>query len=232
VTQALGGGEDGAASRFLYAWPMPQVDARLRGGSAGPASVHGLLRRLADLPATMEAPHALCFDEEAVGYLETVLPTLRTFMRDTDGLESAWIGKGAGNIVRLAGLLCLMTWAEQETVPAPVTVGQRHVEQAHALWAGHFWPHAQAVFGQAGPTLAHRRTRRIATWLRRLGPGAVSREEIRREALCQTVDADTVEDLIERLERHGVLRPLPVKSGSGRGPRKRRWEVNPELWAN
>jgi hypothetical protein len=59
----------------------------------------------------------------------------------------------------------------------------------------------------------------------------VSREDIRREALCQMVDAQTAEALIERLETYGALRMLAPEGAALGGPRKRRWRVNPELWA-
>jgi hypothetical protein len=232
VTEALSGGDDGAASRFLYAWPMPRLEAVLRGPRIDQEAPGAMLRRLAGLPASVKVPLGLPFDEGAVDRLEAILPALRGFMQDTDGLEAAWIGKAAGNIVRLASLLCLMEWAEEERKHPPAGVEERHVERAHALWSGYFWPHAQAVFGQAGTTLADRQARRVARWLRRMRADTVSREEIRREALCQTVDADTAEDLIERLEGYGVLRLLPSRGSSGGGPRKRRWAVNPALWAS
>jgi hypothetical protein len=232
LTEVLRDGDDGAASRFLYSWPVPRLETSLSAESEDPEGVHALLRRVAAVPGAPDAPHALALEPAAVEALEALVPLLRSFMRDTDGLESAWVGKGPGNIVRLAGLLCLMDWAQQGTTQPPALVEQRHVEQAHALWTGYFWPHAQAVFGRAGTTLADRRTRQIANWLRRLRSDVVSREEVRREGLSQSVDAGTTEELIERLERHGVLRPLPAKGGSGGGPRKRRWEVNPALWAS
>jgi hypothetical protein len=232
VTPALSGGDDGAASRFLYAWPVPRLEAVLRGPRADQQAANAMLRCLARLPATVKTPHALSFQDGAVERLQAILPGLRGLMRDADGLEAAWIGKAAGNIVRLASLLCLMDWAQEERKHAPAGVEERHLDRAHALWADYFWPHAQAVFGQVGTTIADRQALRIARWLRRRRADAVSREEIRREALCQTVDADTADDLIERLERYGVLRPLPAQGSGGGGPRKRRWAVNPALWTS
>jgi hypothetical protein len=63
-------------------------------------------------------------------------------------------------------------------------------------------------------------------------PEMISREEVRREALGQTVDADTADRVLERLEQYGAVRMLPVVKESRRGPRRLRWEVNPALWAN
>ena len=57
----------------------------------------------------------------------------------------------------------------------------------------------------------------------------VSREEVRREALAQRLDAGETQALLDMLVRAGWLREAPVKvSGPGRPPR--RWEVNPRLF--
>lgn len=169
------------AARFLYVWPLPGLEAVLDRRPTNPPDVAAMLARLTDLPATLPAPALLPFESGAAEAMQPILPALRGFMQGADGLESAWIGKGPGNIVRLAGLLCLMDWAiEESRSPAPSGVAAAHVERAHALWAEYFWPHAQAVFGQADTTMADRQARRIARWLQRLQPDAVSREDIRR----------------------------------------------------
>ena len=72
--------------------------------------------------------------------------------------------------------------------------------------------------------------RRIGRWLAQMRSGTVSREEIRREALCQTVDAEGADSIIERLARFGALRPPTPHGSAAGGRRKRRWEVNPDLW--
>jgi hypothetical protein len=232
LAETLSGVDDGLLSRFLYCWPMPRLEARLDRDDGGFESARRLLQRLLDLPGRIAQPAALTLQAAAADHLEALLPRLRAFMRDADGVEAAWIGKAAGTIVRLAGLLCLMDWAAGDATEPCRTIEEQHLERAHALWSEYFWPHAQAVFGEAPSTLDERRVRRVGRWLRRMRPQTVSREEVRREALCQTVDADTAESVIERLERDGVLRLLPVMKESRSGPRKLRWEVNQGLWAS
>jgi hypothetical protein len=224
--------DDALLSQLLYCWPEPRLEARLDGASGDGARFQVLLQRLVDLPGTVWEPSALTLQEAAADRLQALLPHLRAFMREADGVEAAWIGKAAGTIVRLAGLLCLMDWAAADGEAPCTTVEQRHVERAHALWADYFWPQAQAVFGQAFSTLAERRVQRVGRWLRRMRPEMISREEVRREALGQTVDADTADRVLERLEQYGAVRMLPVVKESRRGPRRLRWEVNPALWAN
>jgi hypothetical protein len=231
LVETLDAADDRLSSRFLYSWPVPRLEARLDGGSGDGSAVQRLLQRLLDLPGTIIQPTTLALSEAAAEGLQELLPRLRAFMRDSEGLEAAWIGKAAGNIVRLAGLLSLMDWAAGKAKEPCTTIDEDHVERAHALWTDYYWPHAQAVLGQGTPTLTERRARRVGRWLKRMRLDVVSREEVRREGLGQTVDADTAESVIERLERYGVLRMLKPHANRGGGRPRRRWEVNPDLWA-
>ena len=88
---------------------------------------------------------------EAVARFEQLLPRVRQRWRDAEGWEAAWLGKGAGTIVRLAGLLTLMHWAQDPKDEVPQKgVTARRLEEAYALWADYFHPHAVSVFQQAG----------------------------------------------------------------------------------
>jgi hypothetical protein len=232
LAEALAGIDGAILSRFLYGWPVPRLEARLKGWGCEDDGAAALLQRLVDLPGRTDEPTALTLDEAATDRLEALLPPLRAFGRDTDGLEAAWIGKAAGNIVRLAGLLCLMDGAARGAPAAGTAIDEAQLDRAHALWCDYYWPHAQAVFGEGPVTTVERRVRRAGRWLCRTRPGTVSREQMRREALGQSVNADGADAVIERLEQYGALRMQPVDKEERRGPRKLRWQVNPELWAN
>jgi hypothetical protein len=227
LAETLGAADDGLLSRFLYCWPLPRLEARFDRADRSFEIARRLLQRLLDLPGTIARPAALTLTEAAANHLEALLPRLRAFMRDTDGVEAAWIGKGAGTIVRLAGLLSLMDWAQGDAGEPCTTVEEAHLERAHRLWTDYFWPHAQAVFGEAPATLDAQRVRRVGRWLRRMRPQTVSREEVRCEALSYSVNADTAESVLERLEQYGVVRMFTTPTG---GRPRRRWQVNPELW--
>jgi hypothetical protein len=226
LADALGEVEDGFAARFLYAWPEPTSCGALRDRPADDQAMRGLLQRIAAFAGAAAKPSALAFEPDAVAGLERFLPMLRQQMREADGVEAAWLGKGAGTVVRLAGLLTLMHWAETPTGEPPGGVSAQRREDALRLWAGYFHPHAKSVFERAGAGNRDRTARRAARWLRRAGLHQVSREDIRREALCQKVNAEGAEDIMARLEAGGVLRGVPVQI-NGRGRPLRRWEVNP-----
>ena len=130
--------------------------------------------------------------------------------------------------MRLAGLLTLMHWAEIPDRKQPFDVNPQRLEDARRLWTGYFHPHARSVFERAGSGDRDRVARRAARWLRRAGLHQVSREDIRREALGRSLDAEGTDQVISRLEAGDVLRGIPVQI-NGRGRPPRRWEINPRL---
>jgi hypothetical protein len=69
----------------------------------------------------------------------------------------------------------------------------------------------------------------VARWLKEVGRTEVSREDIRRDALSQSVTASKVDTVIYRLEAAGILRRDEAWSSPRGGPRVRRWQVNPAL---
>ncbi len=225
-----GAGGEALAARFLYAWPEPSARAALSANPADDDSVRGMLRRIVGIGGTLAEPGTIDFEAEAITRFEQLLPLVRERWRDAEGWEAAWLGKGAGMIVRLAGLLTLMHWAQEsrDKVP-PEGVTAERLEEAYALWADYFHPHAQSVFQGGGRGDRDGTARRVARWLRRAGLDRVSREDIRRDALCQTVNAEGAEHVIARLEAGGVLRSIRAEAGGSRGPLRRRWEVNPAL---
>jgi hypothetical protein len=56
----------------------------------------------------------------------------------------------------------------------------------------------------------------------------VSREDVRRDALCQAPNAQQALQVIQSLERAGFLRKAEVDY-TGNGRPARRWDVNPSL---
>jgi len=230
LAEVFGQRGEALAARFLYAWPEPPARAALRADPADDDSVRGMLRRIVGIGGTLAEPGTLDFEAEAITRFEQLLPLVRQRWRDAEGWEAAWLGKGAGMIVRLAGLLTLMHWAQEskeEVLPKGVTA--ERLDEAYALWADYFHPHAQSVFQAGGRGDRDGSARRVARWLRRAGLAQVSREDIRRDALCQTVNSEGADQVIARLEAGGVLRPLAAQSGERGGPRRRRWDVNPEF---
>jgi hypothetical protein len=70
--------------------------------------------------------------------------------------------------------------------------------------------------------------RRVLGWIGRHRATEVSREDVRREALGQAVDAAEAQRVIDALETAGFLRAIAAAPGA-QGRPALRWEVHPAL---
>ena len=96
------------------------------------------------------------------------------------------------------------------------------------------------MFDRAGPAdrarqgqhQARQHARRVIGWIRARGATEISREDVRREALSQRVNAAGADEVILALEQAGVLREVDDEEEyPGPGRPARRWQVNPALLA-
>lgn len=220
-------GDSALAARFLYVWPERGGAPSLADPGADDAGVTALLQKIADFAGDRRTPTVVPLDDAAIPRLEQVMVSVQRRADEADGVAAEWIAKGVPTIVRLAGLLSLMAWTEADVEWLPV--GTAHIEAAHELWSGYYLPQALAVFDRTGVAGCERDARRVARWLKRVHAPEISREDIRREALGQAVNAEGAEDVLARLEAGGLLRPLPATGSAKGGPRRRRWAVHPQV---
>ncbi len=228
IADTLDGQDDGMAARFLYCWPEP-VDyvPLLDRPVVEDDEPLELLQRIAAIAATAAQPRVLTFEIEAVHELDLLLASLAAEAEAIGGLEGGWLGKAKGSVARLAVVLMLMHWSEDDNAAVPRSIGRAAARSAVALWRDYFRPHASAVFNQAGRADRDRLARRVLRWIQTTGTTEVSRENVRREALAHAVDAEGADKVIARLEAGGVLRLVPMAKGRGRPAR--RWCVNPAV---
>jgi hypothetical protein len=78
---------------------------------------------------------------------------------------------------------------------------------------------------QCGRTDRDRHARCAAKWLKTCAVEQVGREELRREALGQAIDAGDTDRVIQRLEQGGAIRLSTVIQGGKGGRAARRWAV-------
>jgi hypothetical protein len=220
-------GDSALAARFLYVWPERGGAPSLADPGADDDGVTVLLQKIADFAGDRRTPTVVPLDDAAIPRLEQVMVSVQRRADEADGATAEWIAKGVPTIVRLAGLLSLMEWAEQDVEWLPV--GTAHIEAAHALWSDYYLPQALRLFDRTGVAGCERDARRVARWLKRVHAPEISREDIRREALGQAVNAEGAEDVLARLEAGGLLRPLPATGSARGGPRRRRWAVHPQV---
>src|SRR5262249_43796009 len=77
--------------------------------------------------------------------------------------------------------------------------------------------------------LRHKEARRVLRWIRAHGRTEVSREDVRRDALAQALNAEETDDLLAFLVKAGWLRETVSHSGPKGGKPVRRWQGNPSL---
>jgi hypothetical protein len=170
-----------------------------------------------------------CFPSTGVEAFDGFLAGLHADRRKTEGLEAAWLGKGRSTVARLAGALELLAWSGRDAPGLPGNIGGEQVAAAAALWTGYLRPHARAVFDRAAPSVFDHQVRRVARWLKEAGVTVVSREDIRRRALGQTVNASDTNHVLQRLHFLGFVRPDRCDDREGPGRPANRWQVNPAL---
>jgi hypothetical protein len=240
---ALEGTGDGLAARFLYVWPGPAPYRSLRAlKPVREDEAVNALQRIARAVGTPEKPLVLAFEDQAVTVFDTCLERLHPETLRAEGLLAGWLGKGRGTVARLAAVLALLDWTANRpaNAPPPGVITAQHLHAAWDLWERYYRPHAQAVFDRAGPAdrarqgqhQARQHARRVIGWIRARGAAEISREEVRREALSQRVNAAGADEVILALEQAGVLREVDDEEEyPGRGRPARRWQVNPALLA-
>lgn len=233
LAAAVQRGEEGLAARFLYAWPaLPPFRPLAERTPARDDEALALLRAIRAIAGTMGEPLCLALDVGALAALDSFLGCLHAERRGVEGVFAAWLGKGQGLVPRLAGVLHLLDWSANQASDPSIAVGdidQGAVERAIALWRGYYRAHAKAFFDRVAPADLEARARRVVHWLKASGHGEVSREDIRRTALGQTVKASEADRVLARLTAAAVLRPMATAQPSQRGRPALRWEVNPAL---
>lgn len=231
ITPALAAGDDRVFARFLFAWPeRPSSFHTLSEMAAAPRpddrAVYVPLARLYNMD---DAVRTVALDTEAQSLFDGFRRLHDADVARLDGREAAWWGKGPGTVLRLAGTLTFLAWAAQaQDAAEPAQVPAWTIKAASRLWQHYLWPHARAVFRLAGNGGEESHGRKVLRWIKREGRDAVSRTDLRREALGRSCDAAATGRIADSLVVAGWLKPIdPAPDARGRRPV--RWAVNPAL---
>jgi hypothetical protein len=245
LARAFQGDEDGMYGRFLYGWastpnyrPLTNEVAEIE------PELQSALKALIRLPAedadNVFAPQVIQLSQEAVEKFEDYRRYVDKMKRGLDGVERQWLVKSESQVLRLAGALTYFTWAFMLGASGgnglamitadlePREVGEEFMSAAIRLAKEYFWPHARAALRQIGLTDRHRNARRVLRWIAAHGKQEVSREDIRRDALSQSLDAEQTQGLIDAIVRWGWLMEDSTRTP---GRTRRRWRVNPKLFS-
>jgi hypothetical protein len=245
LVRAFGGDDDGLDARFLFAWLStpeyrPLTDDVLQ---VDPA-FRRALKALQDL---LSEDISGIFTQKDVPLSDTGRQEFENFRRFVDsekralvGREAQWFAKGELQVLRLAGTLAYLAWsmpqpASMTSLEAitralePEAIGADFVTAAIRLWQDYFWPHARAALHQCQLRSMdrHANERRVLTWIKGQRKTEVSREQVRRDCLAQSLNANETMRVLEALEGGNWLRKTATFT---RGRPKYRWDVNPELF--
>jgi hypothetical protein len=219
---------DGMYARFLWTWPAKAPYQPLSDDS---------VECDPDLVRIFDALALLGENEQEVIKLTTearvAFEQLRKHVNQESetfaGREREWWSKIPTHVLRIAGTLCYLEWAagiEDE----PRNLQSKYIKAAVRLTLDYLWPHARACLRQIGLTQRNADARIVLRWLRGKDLHEVRREDVRRDALSQRLDAEQTDCVLSQLARAGWIRRMPT--GSGRGRTAQRWEVNPKLSHN
>ena len=244
LARAFAGDEDGMCGRFLFGWPSaPDYRPLSNEAAEVEPALEKAIKAVIQLPAEnvdgVFTPTDIWLSVDAIAEFETFRRWVDMTKRALDGHELQWLVKGEIMVLRLAGTMAYMAWAISLLAPSangvsgiatslePKTIEKQFMADAIRLWREFFWPHARAALRQIGLSDAHKNARGVLRWIKANGKHEVSREEIRRDALGQRLDAEKTQGLIDELEKAGWLKKLTTNTG---GRPLHRWRVNPSLF--
>jgi len=219
------GPADGMYARFLFSWPnAPGYQPLTDSIREIDRDLVTMLDRLARLPKRDYPRNRIPLSDTAFAAFESVRKSVHEGADVLTGRERDWWSKIPAHVLRLAGTLAYLDWQPSEREPAAIIV--QDIKAASTLVMDYFWPHARACLRQIGLSQGHADGRQVLRWLRAKGIEEVGREDVRRDALAQRLDAKQTENVLEHLEQSGWIRRIATSTG---GRPRVRWAVNPKL---
>jgi hypothetical protein len=232
LARSFKGDSDGMSARFLFSWPAEPPYKPLANDVAEiEPEIVNAITRLVELPGT---PGSECITRvvplspEAIERFEQFRQFAHAGKHAWDGREREWWAKMPAHVLRVAGTLCFLNWSFVGG-PEPTEIDEHCMDSAVRLVRDYFWPHARACLRQIGLSDRHKDARRALRWIKAHRKTEISREDIRRDALGQSLNADETDELLRLLVKTDWLREPVSQSGPKGGKPARRWQVNPTL---
>jgi len=234
LVKSFEGDHDGMYARVLFSWPTePDCPTLSNEALEIEPDIQNAIGRLDKLAELTEEGRLVIRDIPLSAEAEDEFAQFAQYayaQKDTlEGREREWWAKTTAHVLRLAGTLAHLPWAI-DGGELPKAVNADVMAPAIELVRNYFWPHAQACLRQIGLTERHVNARRVLRWLRATRKTEISREEVRRDALSQRLDADGTTNLLAGLCRSGWLKESMTPSGPQGGKPIRRWSVNRKLF--
>jgi hypothetical protein len=235
LVKSFQGDCDGMYARVLFSWPTEAACPDLSDDAVeidpDIQNIVSSVNKLAELTTegilvVRDTP----LSEEARERFAQFLQFAHRGKEAFEGREREWFAKMSAHVLRLSGTLAYLDWALNIAAPTPTVITEESLSSAIKLVRDYFWPHARACLRQIGLTDRHTNARCALRWMKANRKLEISREEIRREALSQRLDANQTTELLASLCNSGWLREIISPSGPQGGKPARRWLVNPILF--
>ena len=228
------GDHDGKYARVLFAWPdEPRWLGLNNDATEIDTDILNIISRILTLAEFTDEggliPRFISLDAEAEGGFAQFAQFAHREKNAFEGRNREWFAKATAHVLRLANTLAHVEWALTTDTIKPATVNKATMGAAIKLVRDYFSPHARACLRLIGLTERHTDARRVLLWIRAKGKTEVSREEIRRDALSQRLDANQTTALLKALSKSGWLRAEVTEPGPQGGKPAQRWLVNPKL---
>ena len=222
----------GLTARFLYSMPESFVGKRKYNSVQVPDEVYKAYERCIFNMLEDEyppEPEVITLSPEAEKLLEEFSLDLEPKLVREYAEIADWCGKLAGNVLRIAGLLCRASVYRSHDFldePDPLVVDEKTMQNAIRL-GRYYLNHAQAVFNVLPENTMFQNAHRILKMIHDKGLKEFNRRTAMR--YCQVFKrAEDIQPVLDFLEDYGYIASVeqPQKAGKGRPPMPK-YLVNP-----
>jgi hypothetical protein len=218
-------GDDGLPCRFLYVWPDPMQDFRIKSGAGQDEGAIAALYRLHDLVQSNGAltPTPVRLDEPALTHLEVFGQKMRLLASTASGPIAGVYGKAAGSALRLAATLTYLMWSVEPGTTEPSSITEQVMKSAIDLMEAYFLPQARRVFGQASVPEQERNAKLLAEEILKLTSGTFNARQLGRTAGGPLRRAKAMAEACEVLTELNWIRPIDTNT------RRKDFDIHPKI---
>lgn len=224
----------GLTARFLYSMPASAVGARRYRSKPVPEEIYEAYeRRIFNMleDEYLPKPEVITLTPEADKLMEEFSQGLEPKLVKEYAEIADWCGKLAGNVLRIAGLLCRASVHRSEEFleeHEPLVVDGETMQNAIKL-GRYFLNHAQAIFNVLPENAMFQNANRILKMITEKGLTEFNRRTAMR--FCQTFKrVEDIQPVLDFLEDYGYIVALSPPSTNGKGrPPIPKYLVNPRV---
>lgn len=225
----------GLTARFLYSMPASAVGGRKYRSCPVPNGVYAAYERcifnlLED--EYLPRPEVITLSPEADRLMEEFSQELEPKLVKEYAEIADWCGKLAGNVLRIAGLLCRASvYRDHDFIledAAPLVVDRQTMENAIKL-GRYFLNHAQAIFHVLPENAMFQSAKKILKMIVENNLIEFNRRTAMR--YCRTFKRiEEIQPVLDFLDDYGYIASVEVPSSGGKGrPPMPKYLVNPQI---